>query len=137
MQHRGRGSVVVMGGVEISDGAGDPQVTAALEREQAPRGGGGEGGGIGVRDRVGEHGLDHPVIAVHHRPVVVGRRRGYGEYARPHTSSPHPRQIEMPIRASGGDQRVVGARDRVVVAVEHRQHGSHLSHHAAGEPTDP
>jgi hypothetical protein len=119
MEDRDRWPIVRgLGRIEVVDGPCDPQLSRALQRHQAPGRPRRERRGLRMRDRLGERELDHIVLARHPALERVGRLDADREDAAAHAAFSHPRNVQMPAGAAGGDAGVVGPGEGVVVAVE-------------------
>jgi hypothetical protein len=126
MEHRHRRSVeIVHSAIQICATARDPEKALPLERQQSPRGGARVGGGHCVLHRGSGLELDHSVVTrnldLARAPV---RSREHGKDRATHAARAHPRQVEVPAVAPGSEQRMILARQRVVVPVENRYHGA-------------
>ena len=120
---RGRRAAVPAGGVDVLDPPRDAHGPVAIEREQPA----GDPGRVGGREVVAERQrvlpLEHSVVA---RDLDVVAAPGVGEHREDRAADParsHPRDVEVAVRPALGDQRVVLARERIVVSVEDRQQG--------------
>ena len=126
VQHRHRRPVVVgSSAIEIRDDRATRTKPVALERQQPPRGGARVGGGHRVLHRRRGLELDHAVVTRHPdlaRAPVRGREHREDRPA--DAAGAHPRQVEVAAVAPASEQRMVLARQRVVVPVENRHHGA-------------
>ena len=73
--------------------------------------------------------LDHSVVALDHPMLVARRRSEHREDRAAHPARTHPRDVEVAVWTAVGEEVVVVAGERVVVAVED---GDHCSTAAAG-----
>ena len=103
-------------GIEVARGAGDRHVARALEREQAADRAGDEPGRQLLADRRGRL----PV-----RRLVARRGREGGEDPAAEAARAGPREVDVPALPPRREAVRVLAGERVVVAVEHRQHRAH------------
>ena len=85
-----------------------------------------------MRDLRRRQDLDHSVVALDQLMLVARRRGEHREDRSAHPTRAHPRDVEVTVGPAVGEEVMVVAGERVVVAVED---GDHCSTTAAGAPS--